>query len=272
MENVSQNILKPIAFADQPRTKDKITLMSDLKTLIVIPARMASSRLPGKPLADINGVPMIVEVMRRGLEAGLGDVVVAVSEAEVADAVGKAGGRAVMTDPDLPSGSDRIYAALSICDPARQAKVIINLQGDLPTISPQAIATCNAALVESGADIATLVAPIKNNEEIADPNVVKALVQFDPGSNIAIAEDFTRLLPPSWSGGLYHHIGLYAYNRNALARFVGLPQSVREKKHKLEQLRALDAGMKIAVGRVDTIPFGVDTPADLERARTLLKP
>lgn len=240
------------------------------KTLILIPARMASSRLPGKPLADIHGQPMIAHVMQRGMESGLGDTLVAVCEKEVADAVAASGGRAVMTDPDLPSGSDRIHAALISIDPDGEADTIINLQGDLPTISPDAIAACHNALVETGADIATLVAPIHDADELANPNVVKALVTFADEGNPAMAEDFHRKLPAEWRGGHYHHIGIYAYTRAALERFVALPPSARERERKLEQMRALDNGMSIAVACVDTVPFGVDTPADLARARSLL--
>ena len=237
------------------------------ETIILIPARMASSRLPGKPLADIAGLPMIVQVMRRGLETGLGDVVVAAAEQEVVDAVQNAGGRAVLTDPDLPSGSDRIAAALEICDPDGTIEYVINLQGDLPMIAPDAIAACHDALITSDADIATLVAPITDADELTDPNVVKAMVRFAPGEPVAMAEDFARILPPGWDGGHFHHIGIYAYRRSALMRFVSLPVSARETAEKLEQLRALDAGMTIAAGCVDTIPSGVDTPADLEQAR-----
>ncbi|MGI9482313.1 MAG: 3-deoxy-manno-octulosonate cytidylyltransferase [Hyphomicrobiales bacterium] len=244
--------------------------MSKSSTAILIPARMASERLLGKPLADLGGVPMIVEVMRRGEETGLGAVLVAAGELEIVCAVENAGGTAVLTDPDLPSGSDRIAAALEKTDPEGAIEYVINLQGDLPTISPAAISACHKALIESGADIATLVAEIDDDSELADPNVVKALVHFDTGTTIALADDFMRILPGDWQGGHYHHIGIYAYRRAALARFVALPQSAREKARKLEQMRALDNGMKIAVSLVDTIPFGVDTPADLERARQVL--
>ncbi|MGI9374216.1 MAG: 3-deoxy-manno-octulosonate cytidylyltransferase [Hyphomicrobiales bacterium] len=240
------------------------------KTMILIPARMASSRLPGKPLADIHGQPMIAHVIQRGIEAGLGETIVAVCEQEVADAVTDSGGHAVMTDPELPSGSDRIHAALTAIDHDGEAKIIINLQGDLPTISPSAIAACHNALIETGADIATLAAPIDDNEELANPNVVKALVEFEDQNRAALAQDFARQIPKTWNGGHYHHIGIYAYTRSALERFVALPPSHRELEHKLEQLRALDNGMSIAVARVDTVPFGVDTPADLARAQSLL--
>jgi 3-deoxy-manno-octulosonate cytidylyltransferase (CMP-KDO synthetase) len=241
--------------------------MDDPNTIILIPARMASIRLPGKPLAEIDGVPMIVQVMRRGLEANIGDVVVAASEQEIVAAVEHAGGKAILTDPDLASGSDRIAAALQMCDPDGAIDYVINLQGDLPMIAPEAIRACHTALMESGADIATLVAPITDPGEIADPNVVKAMVRFAPNTKLALAQDFARILPAEWNGGHFHHIGIYAYRRAALVKFVSLPVSARERAEKLEQLRALDAGLTIAIARVDTIPLGVDTPADLEQAR-----
>ncbi len=244
--------------------------MTDLSNaIILIPARMASSRLPGKPLAEIDGLPMIVQVVKRGWEADLGPVIVAAAEQEVVDAVKAHGGQAVLTDPDLPSGSDRIHAALEAHDPDGKFENVINLQGDLPAISPEAIRACHHALTETGADIATLAAEIEDDEEIGNPNVVKALARFEAGERVGIAEDFQRELPTDWLGSKLHHIGLYAYRRGALERFVALPPSKREQERKLEQMRALDAGMSIAVGLVDTIPFGVDTPEDLERARIL---
>lgn len=237
------------------------------KTIVLIPARMASTRLPGKPLADIAGLPMIAQVVRRGLEASLGPVAVAAAEPEIAEAVELAGGQAVLTDPDLPSGSDRIHAALKELDGAGEYDIILNLQGDLPAIDPAAIRACHTALTETDADIATLGAEITDPEEIGNPNVVKALARFEPGKTITMAEDFQRELPKGWDGLRLHHIGLYAYRRAALDRFVSLPPSERETKRKLEQMRALDSGMTIAIGLVDTVPFGVDTPEDLERAR-----
>ena len=237
--------------------------------LIVIPARMASSRLPGKPLADIGGLPMIVQVWRRGVEAGLGRVVVAAAEAEIFDAVTKAGGEAVLTRPDHPSGSDRIFEAVEKLDPAGRHDAIVNLQGDLPLIDPAVIrASITALAADPEAEIATLVATIIEPREADDPNVVKAVVSFAPGQDRrGHALYFTRARAPSGEGALYHHIGLYAYRRAALARFVGLPPSPLEIRERLEQLRALEAGMRIAVARVDAVPYGVDTPADLARAR-----
>ncbi|PKQ05591.1 MAG: 3-deoxy-manno-octulosonate cytidylyltransferase [Alphaproteobacteria bacterium HGW-Alphaproteobacteria-11] len=237
--------------------------------LVVIPARMASMRLPGKPLADIAGAPMIVQVWRRAMEAGIGRVVVAAAEAEIADAVRVVGGEAVLTDPDLPSGSDRVWQAVCDVDPEGRHGVVLNVQGDLPTLDPVLIRTAYEALVRPGADISTLAAEIIDGEERTNPNVVKAVVAFE-GRRLARALYFTRATAPWGDGPLYHHIGLYAYRREALARFVQLPPSPLEKREKLEQLRALEAGMSIEVALVDTVPLGVDTPADLEKARAAL--
>ena len=193
-------------------------------------------------------------------------------EQVVVEAVEMANGEVVMTDPDLPSGSDRIAAALNTIDPGGVHKFVINLQGDLPTIDPGAITACLDALKTTEADISTLAAPITDAEELANPNVVKALARFNKNETVSLASDFARTLPSTWDGPHLHHIGIYAYRRHALERFVSLPVSKREAEHKLEQLRALDNGMKIAVALVDTVPFGVDTPADLDRARALLAP
>lgn len=237
--------------------------------LVVIPARMASTRLPDKPLADICGAPMIVQVWRRAVEAGVGRVVVAAAEAEIADAVQAAGGEAVLTDPDLPSGSDRVWAAVCEIDPEGRHTIIINVQGDLPTLDPALIRRAYEALVRPGADISTLAAEISDEEERTNENVVKVVTSFGD-SRIARALYFTRATAPWGAGPLYHHIGLYAYRREALARFVSLPPSPLETREKLEQLRALEAGMTIEVALVDTVPLGVDTPADLEKARAAL--
>ena len=241
-------------------------------TVVLIPSRMASTRLPGKPVADIGGTPMIVHVVQRGQAAEVGPVVVAACDPEVVEAVEWADGEVVMTDPDLPSGSDRISAALNIIDPGGVYRFVINLQGDLPTIDPGAIQACLSALQATDADISTLAAPIEDAEELANPNVVKALARFAKNETVSLASDFARLLPDTWDGPKLHHIGIYAYRREALERFVGLPVSAREREHKLEQLRAMDNGMTIAVALVDTVPFGVDTPDDLDRARALLAP
>jgi 3-deoxy-manno-octulosonate cytidylyltransferase (CMP-KDO synthetase) len=238
--------------------------------IIVIPARMASTRLPGKPLADICGLPMIVQVWSRACEAATGRVVVAAAEEEIVDAVRAAGGEAVLTDPDLPSGSDRIWQALTVVDAAGRHDVVLNVQGDLPTIDPVLIRTAAAALATSGADIATLAAEIVVEEERTNPNVVKAVIALPEGRRSGRALYFTRATAPSGHGPHYHHIGLYAYTRAALRRFVELPPSPLEKREKLEQLRALEAGMSIEVALVDTVPLGVDTPADLANARAMI--
>lgn len=242
--------------------------------LVLIPARMASTRLPNKPLADIAGAPMIVQVWRRAMEADLGPVVVACGERAIYDAVRAAGGEAVMTKPDHPSGSDRIFEALQAVDPTGLHDCIVNLQGDLPTLDPALPRAALALLDDTAVDIGTLAAEIRAPEERTDPNVVKAVVspwrqpQGDLTGGRALY--FTRATAPTGDGPLYHHIGLYAYRRDALERFVTLPPSALEKRERLEQLRALEAGMRIEVAFVDTVPLGVDTPADLDRARALL--
>ncbi|MGQ9366721.1 3-deoxy-manno-octulosonate cytidylyltransferase [Azospirillum sp. ST 5-10] len=238
--------------------------------VVVIPARMASTRLPGKPLADIGGEPMIVHVWRRAMEAEIGPVVVAAAEPEIAHAVEAAGGRAVLTRPDHPSGSDRIFEAVSLIDPERRHDAVVNVQGDLPTVEPAVVRAAFAALSDPAVDIATLAVAIVRDEERTDPNVVKAVIELPEFSSRGRAVYFTRATAP-WGGGpLYHHIGLYAYRRAALDRFVALPPSMLEQREKLEQLRALAFGMRIDVAVVDALPLGVDTPGDLERARALL--
>ena len=239
--------------------------------IVIIPARLAATRLPDKPLADIHGEPMIVHVWRRAVEAKAGPVVVAAGERAIADAIERAGGRAVLTDPNHPSGSDRIFEALGIVDPAGAHDVVVNLQGDLPAIDPAQIRAVLAPLADPAVDIATLVAECREDYERREPSVVKCAAAFAPGARIARALYFSRAPVPSGAGPLYHHIGLYAYRRKALARFVALPPSPLERREKLEQLRALEAGMRIDAALVDHVPFGVDTPADLERARALLK-
>ncbi len=231
---------------------------------------MASTRLPGKPLADILGKPMIVHVVDRALEADIGPVAVACAESEVADAVRAAGAIAVMTDPSLPSGSDRVHAALATLDPQGRHDVVVNLQGDLPTIPAGQLRAVVTPLSDLAVDIATLVAPIESEEEAALTSVVKAACAFDRGRAVSPALYFSRVAIP-WGDGLrWHHIGVYAYRRAALARYVSLPESPLERREKLEQLRALEAGMRIACARVEFAPFGVDTPDDLERARRVL--
>jgi 3-deoxy-manno-octulosonate cytidylyltransferase (CMP-KDO synthetase) len=238
-----------------------------MNPIVLIPARMASTRLPGKPLADICGVPMIVRVWRQAVAAGLGPVVVAAAEREIAAAVEAAGGRAILTTPDLPSGSDRIFAALKAVDPEGAHDVVVNVQGDLPALDPGYLRAAVAAL--PGHDIATLAAEIDDPADRDNPNVVKPVVAWTGAAGRALY--FTRARAPHGDGPLFHHVGLYAYTRAALARFVSLPPSPLERREKLEQLRALEAGMTIAVARVDKVPLSVDTPEDLERARAWLR-
>jgi 3-deoxy-manno-octulosonate cytidylyltransferase (CMP-KDO synthetase) len=243
--------------------------MGERDVLIIIPARMAASRLPGKPLADIAGVPMIVHVLRRATAAAIGPVIVATDSAEIAACVANAGGRAVMTRSDHASGSDRIFEALSAVDPDGRAGIIVNVQGDLPALAPADIAAAPAPLADGAVDIATLAAEITEPRERTDPNVVKVVGSpLSPGRLRALY--FTRATAPAGEGPLYHHVGLYAYRRAALARFVSLPPSPLEMREKLEQLRALEAGMRIDVTLIAGVPLGVDTPEDLERARALI--
>lgn len=237
--------------------------------MVMIPARRAASRLPDKPLADIAGDPMIVHVWRRAMEADLGPVIVATDDSHVVERIEAEGGRAVLTNPDHPSGSDRIYEALQKVDPNDEVEVIVNLQGDLPTLDPIHIRRCAELVAEAGADIGTLVAEITTQEERENPSVVKAVTAFEEGEDEAKALYFTRATAPTGEGPLWHHIGIYTYTKDALARFVSLPPSLLEQREKLEQLRALEAGMNIRVARVDTVPLGVDTPADLETARAV---
>jgi len=239
-----------------------------MNPIVLIPARMASSRLPGKPLADIGGKSMIVRVWEQAVAAEIGPVVVAAGEAEIARAVEHAGGRAVLTSPALPSGSDRIFEALQKVDPAGAHDVVVNLQGDLPALDPEMVRAVASLLDESGADIATLAAQIDDPADCDNPAVVKPVVAWAGHRGRALY--FTRARAPSGDGPLFHHIGIYAYTRAALARFVALPPSPLEQREKLEQLRALEAGMRIAIARVDSVPLSVDTPADLEKARKLL--
>ncbi|MBR9972366.1 3-deoxy-manno-octulosonate cytidylyltransferase [Magnetospirillum sulfuroxidans] len=246
--------------------------MSALNPIVIIPARLPASRLPNKPLADIHGAPMIVHVWRRAVAAGIGPVVVAAADAAIAEAVIAHGGTAVLTDPDHPSGSDRVWEALEKVDPERQFGAVVNVQGDLPTIDPAIIRAVFEPLAHPGVDISTLVAEISVEDERTNPNVVKAVVGFADQSRIGRALYFTRATAPWGEGPHYHHIGLYGYRRDALRRFVGLRQGVLEQREKLEQLRALENGMRIDAALVDTVPLGVDTPADLDRARALLKP
>lgn len=239
-------------------------------TLILIPARMSSTRLPGKPLADIAGKPMIVQVAERANKANLGRVVVATDHEDVANAVKAHGMEAVMTRPDHQSGSDRIYEALTLLDPDNRFDVIVNVQGDLPTIAPHEIAAALEPLENPDTDIATLGAEISVEDEKVNPNVVK-IVGSPIGKTRLRALYFTRATAPYGKGPLYHHIGLYAYKRKALQRFVSLQPSYLEKRESLEQLRALEAGMRIDAEIIETVPLGVDTIEDLEHAREMIR-
>ncbi|HWK44857.1 MAG TPA: 3-deoxy-manno-octulosonate cytidylyltransferase [Stellaceae bacterium] len=241
--------------------------------VIVIPARMASIRLPGKPLADICGLPMIVQVMRRAEEAAIGPVIVACAEPEILAAVEAAGGRGILTDPAHPSGSDRVFEAIERVDPDRRYDAIVNVQGDLPTLEGALIRRSLAPLADPAVDIATLVCAISDPAERDRPSVVKAVVAWkdaaDP-NGIGRALYFSRAAVPTGPGELLHHIGLYTYRRAALERFVRLAPGLLEQRERLEQLRALEAGMRIDAARVDTVPLGVDTPEDLARANQML--
>jgi 3-deoxy-manno-octulosonate cytidylyltransferase (CMP-KDO synthetase) len=243
-----------------------------MNPIIVIPSRMASTRLPGKPLADIHGRPMVLHVLDRAREADIGPIVVACAEPDIAAIVRDAGAIAIITDPSLPRGSDRVHAALAAMDPQGRHDVVVNLQGDLPTIPPAYLRRVLMPLADPGFDIATLVAPITSDAEAASTSVVKAACAFDDGRDVAPALYFSRAAIPWGEGPLWHHIGIYAFRRAALARFVATPESPLERRESLEQLRALEGGMRIACARVEQAPFGVDTPADLERARAELDP
>lgn len=246
-------------------------MIENQNTIVVIPARMASTRLPGKPLADIHGLPMIVHVWKRAVEAKVGPVLVAAAENEIAELVKAHGGDAIVTDPALSSGSDRVAEALRLRDPGGKFDFVLNLQGDLPVIDPLAIQRCLAGLMNESVDIATIAALIADPADVANPNIVKAIAPLGEDREVAFARDFVRRIGPEHEPPYWHHIGLYAYRREALERFVALPVSPREAERRLEQMRALDNGMRIVVVRVDTVPLGVDTPAELEIARQVLR-
>jgi 3-deoxy-manno-octulosonate cytidylyltransferase (CMP-KDO synthetase) len=237
-----------------------------MNPIILIPARLAATRLPGKPLADIGGLPMIVRVLRQAEKAGAGPVAVAAGDPEIVAAVEAAGGRAVLTDPALPSGSDRILAALAVLDPAGRHDVIINLQGDMPFVDPGVIGACAALLSDPACDISTVVAPEASPADRANADVVKAVLAMDANGKAGRALYFTRSTlygdAPVW-----RHIGIYGYRRDALVRFHTAPPSALEQREKLEQLRALELGMTIRAAVANTAPISVDTPADLEDAR-----
>ncbi len=239
------------------------------ENLIIIPARMAASRLPGKPLKDIAGEPMIVHVWRRAMEADLGPVVIATDDQEIKQAIDTVGGQAIMTRTDHASGSDRIYEALTVVDKEKKYKNIINLQGDLPTLDPSLITACANLLQDKEVDISTLAVEIKDEAEKTNPNVVKVIgTPLSPNRQRALY--FTRATAPTGEGPLYHHIGIYGYKRQSLETYIALPPSYLEQREKLEQLRALEAGLRIDAAIVETHPLGVDTKADLEKARRLL--
>ena len=241
--------------------------------IILIPARLAATRLPGKPLADIAGTPMIVHVWRRAVAAEIGPVVVACGDGAIADAVESAGGRAVMTDPNHPTGSDRIHEAIGQIDPAGRHDAVVNVQGDLPLLDPVAIQVAVAGLADPETDIATLAAVIEDEAALADTSVNKVAAGFGDPARPARALYFSKAIVPWGPGPHYEHIGLYAYRRAALERFVKLPRGVLEQRERLEQLRALEGGMRISVTLIDPACLGVqvDTPADLARARRLVE-
>ncbi len=239
-----------------------------MQPLVVIPARLAATRLPNKPLADICGRAMIARVVERAHAAGIGPVAVATDSPEIAAALDGSRAEVVLTRPDHPSGSDRIFEALGRLDPERRYDVVVNVQGDFPTVAPEAIAAALGPLADADVAIATLAGEIVHEPERTNPNVVK-VVGFPVAPGRLRALYFTRATAPWGEGALYHHSGIYAYRRTALERFVALPPSVLEKRERLEQLRALEAGMRIDVTVIDDVPFGVDTPQDLERARAL---
>jgi 3-deoxy-manno-octulosonate cytidylyltransferase (CMP-KDO synthetase) len=240
-----------------------------MQPLVVIPARLAATRLPNKPLADIGGRAMIARVVERALAAGIGPVAVAADSAEIAAALAGTGAEVVLTRPDHPSGSDRIFEALRKLDPERRHDVVVNVQGDFPTVSPDAIAAVLGPLADPEVAIGTLAGIIVHEAERTNPNVVKVVGSPVTEGRLR-ALYFTRATAPWGEGPLYHHSGIYAYRRTALEKFVALPPSALEKRERLEQLRALEAGMRIDVTVIEEVPFGVDTPEDLERARALL--
>lgn len=242
-----------------------------MNALIIIPARLASTRLPNKPLANINGKPMIVHVMEQAQKANIGPVIVASGDKEIADAIIQAGGRVIDTDPNLPSGSDRVYQAFLQIENHQDYDVIINLQGDLPLIDPYDIRRSLQPLSDSSVDIATLIAPVKTDFERNAPSVVKVACSFKDEDTIGKALYFSRAPIPSGDGPLWHHVGIYAYRKAALEHFISLPESYLERREKLEQLRALEAGMSISCATIKDAPYGVDTPEDLENVRKIVK-
>ena len=243
-----------------------------LKPIIIIPARLAATRLPNKPMADIHGQPMIVHVWRRAIEANIAPVIVACDHEAIFEAIRDVGGLAILTDPDLPSGSDRVYDALNYIDEAGGYNCVINLQGDMPLFAPNLLPEVVRCLRQSDADIATLAALFTDQAEAENPNKVKIALSRIANSDLYRAHYFSRAAIPHGEAPRYHHLGIYAYRRAALERFIALPPSELEKSEKLEQLRALADGMKICVAVVDAIPIGVDTPEDLIAARQAMMP
>ncbi len=250
-----------------------LILRQPARPIILIPARLASTRLPMKPLAEIAGVPMIVHVWRRAVAAAVGPVVVASGDLAIAETIERAGGRAVMTDPALPTGSDRIQAAITLIDPEGAHDAVVNVQGDMPMLDPSAIRLALAALADPDADIATLAAEIADPAQLHAISVNKVVAGFADPTRPARALYFSKAPVPWGEGPHYEHIGLYAYRRTALDRFVTLPRGVLEQRERLEQLRALEAGMRISVSLIDPARLGVqvDTPDDLARARALME-
>ncbi len=242
-----------------------------MRPIVVIPTRLGSTRLPGKALTDISGSPMIAHVWRRGIEADIGPVVVACGDQPIVDAIRDLGGHAVLTDPALPTGSDRAHAALAMVDPDGAHDVVVVLQGDLPTIDPVTVRTTLRPLRrDSDVSIATLATEIDDPLELQAPQVVKIALAIQPGETIGRAVYFSRAVIPAGVGKHYHHVGMYTYRRDALARYVSLPRGVLEQRENLEQLRAIEFGMRIDAAVIEAEPLGVDTLADLERARELL--
>lgn len=242
-----------------------------ISPLVIIPARLASTRLPGKPLADIAGRAMILRVLDAAMAADVGPVAVAAADQEICEAVTQAGGRTVLTDPALPSGSDRVWQAAQTLDPDGVHDVIINMQGDLPTFAPDDLRAVMRIMPDPTYDIGTLVAPVLSEEEKDASSVVKVACHFETDTLCAPALYFSRSAIPWGEGALWHHVGVYGWRRSALKQFVSLPESGLERREKLEQLRALEAGMRIGCTRIETAPFGVDTPADLDRAQQYFK-
>ena len=244
--------------------------MSD-RSIIIIPARLQSNRLPNKPLLDIAGLPMIIHVWKRAIESKYGRVVVACAEQEICDIITQFGGEAILTKAELPSGTDRIYQALQKIDPQRKYQTIVNVQGDLPTLDPRLIKIVGD-LIDEYTDMATLVSATTNLKEINNPNIVKAIISWnDNDTRKGRALYFTRSVAPHGEGVFYHHIGLYAYRRDILEKFIHMPPSILEKREGLEQLRAIEAGMLLQVVQIDTVPLGVDTEVELQIARRILE-